>query len=96
MVRRSLIAGIYSQITNGQDEHAMKHPSRLSAVSPVVDSRVTDCAPPCGRPLGVPDRLRFGIFEADLRTGELRKRRCADQASGATVSSARGAAGQTW
>jgi TolB-like protein/DNA-binding winged helix-turn-helix (wHTH) protein/Flp pilus assembly protein TadD len=23
---------------------------------------------------GVPDRLRFGIFEADLRTGELRKR----------------------
>ena len=39
----------------------------------VVDSRVPDSA--TMRPSsGVPARLRFGIFEADLRTGELRKR----------------------
>src|SRR6266542_2118102 len=40
----------------------------------MVDSRDTYCAPPMQQARDVPGRLRFGIFEADLRTGELRKR----------------------
>jgi len=45
----------------------------LFTLKQVVDSRVPDSA--TMRPSsGVPARLRFGIFEADLRTGELRKR----------------------
>ena len=43
-------------------------------MNPVVDSRVTDSAPPCNRPVTFLAVVRFGIFEADLRTGELRKR----------------------
>src|SRR5438067_12994438 len=39
----------------------------------MVDSRVTKCST-MQQVRDVPRRLRFGIFEADLRTGELRKR----------------------
>src|SRR5262245_2656744 len=40
----------------------------------VVDSRVIVGTPTMQQARDVPGRLRFGIFEADLRPGELRKR----------------------